>query len=647
MCGFIGFLDRQGGKTQAELVHTIEQMTAMISHRGPDSKGVWCDENIGLAIGHQRLSIIDLTDAGHQPMISASERFVIAYNGEIYNAVELREELTAIGVKFRGGADTEVLLEACAAFGVLAACQRLNGMFAFVLWDRQENTLSLVRDRLGKKPLYWGFNQEILFFGSQLKSFVTHPNWQSEIDKEALDLYFRFNYVPSPYSIFKDIHKLNPGSIITINRLGESQETYYWNIRNVVEEAVEKRNPKYIETELVEELDILLGDAVKRRMIADVPLGAFLSGGIDSSTVVALMQKQSSQSIKTFSVGFYEKNYNEAKEAALVAKHLGTNHHELYLEVDEVRKVIPDIPEWCDEPFADVSQIPTFLVSQLARQHVAVALSGDGGDELFAGYNRYRVGRSLWPWMRRIPQWARSAGSYGIQRFSPRTWDKLVKGMSMFEGKQRLLGDKFYKFSEVLKATNQDQFYRLLISQWDPPASLVLGNHNLSEHYWKELEKSTLSDFVEKMQLMDTLSYLPDDILTKVDRASMAVSLEARVPLLDHRVVEFAWQLPMDMKIRQGQGKWLLRQVLNRYVPRHLTERPKMGFAVPIDSWLRGPLREWAEHLLSEERLKNEGILNPIPIRQKWQEHLSGRYNWQYPLWGVLMFQAWKERWVW
>lgn len=647
MCGLVGFWDFKANTSKTELLAIGQKMGKAISHRGPDSEGAWCDETLGLSFSHLRLAIVDLSEAGHQPMVSRSGGSVIVYNGEIYNAPELRETLSLEGCRFRGHSDTEVILEACERWGVIATCQKLIGMFAFAFWDKGKQQLFLARDRLGIKPMYWGFNQGILFFGSQLKSFKGHSHFKPEIDKEALTAYFRFNYVPTPLSIFENIQKLSPGSILSIDRNQKTQEFRFWDLQDVITRAKENRlKASSSDGALVEECDVLLRDAVKRRMVADVPLGAFLSGGIDSSTVVALMQAQSDRPIKTFTIGFHEAGYDEAKHAAAVAKHLGTEHHELYLASSEAQAIIPDIPNWCDEPFADVSQIPTYLVSRLARQQVTVSLSGDGGDELFAGYNRYFVGQAFWQRIKILPYWLRYLSAYGIRQFSPNRWDSIAKILPN-RFRPRLVGDKAHKLADILAVPNARTFYKNLVSYWEEPANLVLGGNEPVLYPWNfESIFGHSNNFVESMQIMDTLTYLPDDILTKVDRASMAVSLEARVPLLDHRVVEFAYGLPMDVKIRNGQGKWLLRQVLNKYVPNRLIDRPKMGFGVPIDQWLRGPLREWAENLLSLQRLESEGILNPGPICQRWREHLSGQRNWQYSLWGVLMFQAWQERWA-
>lgn len=643
MCGFTGFWDKNLSFSKEHLETIAEKMADKIDHRGPDSWGVWVDEKTGMALGHRRLSIVDLSPAGHQPMISNSG-MVLAYNGEIYNTEELRKELIQQGYTFQGHSDTEVILKACEAFGVENTCKKLIGMFSFALWDGKAQALYLVRDRLGIKPLYWGFHHGVLFFGSQLKSFGPHPKWQPELDRNALVSYFRFNYVPTPISIFKGIHKLSPGTILKFNKDHHSQEIRFWDFQKVVESGFEKRASIKSDTERVEALDILLKDAVKRRMVADVPLGAFLSGGIDSSTVVALMQSQSTRPIKTFSIGYNEQSYNEADYAKKVAQHLGTEHNELYLNPSEIFKVIPTMPEWFDEPFADSSQIPTYLVSKLAREQVIVALSGDGGDELFAGYSRYFQGQRAWRLMNLFPMWVKYLCSGVIQGLSPKTWDKLG---NLIPKKHRpaLVADKLYKISNVLLIKEPEIFYKRLVSQWQNPEELVLGEKESLYFPWQNLNKSKLTNMVDYMQVMDTLSYLPDDILAKVDRASMALGLEARVPLLDHRVVEFAWGCPLHQKIRNNQGKWLLRQVLNRYVPNHLIERPKMGFGIPIEHWLRKELSSWAEDLLYDPALKSEQLLNLSIIHRRWQEHKMGKNNWHYSLWGVLMFLAWKKNW--
>jgi asparagine synthase (glutamine-hydrolysing) len=644
MCGITGYWNFKQTTPREEFIQLLKAMSLQIAHRGPDSWGAWCDEDIGLGFGHRRLSIVDLSEAGHQPMVSHSGRSVITYNGEIYNASELRAELIAKGCQFRGHSDTEVILEACEVWGVEATCQRLMGMFAFGFWDRKNRTLFLGRDRLGIKPLYWGFNKGILFFGSQVKSFMVHPAWESKIDKNALTAYFRFSYVPTPLSIFEGIHKLSPGTILSIDSNGKTHESRFWDFHTIVEKGIARRRFQS-EVELIEELDVLLRDAVKRRMVADVPLGSFLSGGIDSSTVVALMQAQSISPVKSFSIGFYEQEYNEAEFAAHVAKHLGTEHHALYLHAKEAQDIILDIPIWFDEPFADVAQIPTFLVSRMAREHITVSLSGDGGDELFAGYNRYLIEHSIWYWVKLIPYWLRKIGANGIRKISSAHW-KRISRMMPARLRPQLLDDKVYKLADIMLMSGNQNFYRSSVSHWEHPEAVVLGGQEEKRYPWIGTGNISFESFIENMQFLDTLTYLPDDILTKVDRASMAVGLEARVPLLDHRVVEFAWQLPLQMKIRHGKGKWLLRQVLNRYVPRELFERPKKGFGVPIGEWLRGPLRDWAEDLLSYDLLKNQGLLDPEIIQTRWKDHLSLRRNWECSLWGVLMFQAWYMKWA-
>lgn len=644
MCGLVGFWDWQGYFSAEQGLQTVQKMADAIQHRGPDAHGVWAEERSGLFLAHRRLSIIDLSETGHQPMLSNSGKFAIVYNGEVFNFVEIREQLKLAGVKFKGNSDTEVILEACEHWGVLNTCQKLIGMFAFALWDRQKRLIYLVRDRLGIKPLYWGIQKNTLFFGSQPKAFSKHPFWAPKLNQEALIPYFRFNYIPAPLSIFEGIHKLCPATILTIDENRHVQEIRFWDLEKIVIEKKQQRNEFQSDADTIQQLTSLLEDAVKRRMIADVPLGAFLSGGIDSSTVVALMQAQSMQPVKTFSIGFNEAGFNEATYAASVAKHLNTEHHELYVESQQAQNVIPDVPSWYDEPFADVSQIPTFLVSRLARQQVKVALSGDGGDELFAGYSRYLFGQSIWQKLGIFPGWARQMLGRGLRHVPVQYWEGVAKTIpKRFRPAQ--FSHKISKLAEVLSVDSAAEFYKSLVSQWGDPTSLVLQGKEPILYPWLHSQTAVNLNFVEHMQFMDTATYLPDDILVKVDRASMAVGLEARVPLLDHRLVEFAWSLPIEMKIRHGKGKWLLRQVLNRYVPNQLIERPKMGFGVPIDQWLRGSLKEWAAHLLDEKRIETEGILNGKWIGKRWKEHLSGERNWQYGLWGVLMFQAWKEKW--
>jgi asparagine synthase (glutamine-hydrolysing) len=646
MCGITGFLDPTTQTNSDSLQAIVECMTRTIRHRGPDDNGSWVDAGAGVALGHQRLAILDLSPEGHQPMVSANGRYVLVFNGEIYNFLELKQKLEQLGHSFRGHSDTEVMLTSFCQWGLQSAIQKFNGMFAFALWDRQEGVLHLGRDRLGEKPLYYGWLGQTLVFGSELKALAAHPQFQPEIDRDALTSFLRLKYIPAPYSIYKGIYKLLPGT--TLSWQGEADHPLpqsYWSIKAVAEFGIAE---PFIgsEQDAITLLDSLLRDAVGLRMAADVPLGAFLSGGIDSSTVVALMQAQSSQAIKTFTIGFQEDNYNEAQYAKAVAQHLGTAHTELYVTPEEALATIPKLPTLYDEPFADVSQIPTFLVSQLAKQYVTVSLSGDGGDELFGGYGRYLRGQSLWQTVSWIPAKIRQTAAQALTSLEPQTWGQSSNDgrlASLTRPKLINLGYKLNRVSEVLRAETPENLYMELDSDWQEPSAVVIGGKEPQTIFSTQQHWAALPDFTQWMMYLDTETYLPDDILVKFDRASMGVSLEGRIPLLDHRVVEFAWQLPHSMKIRQSQGKWLLRQVLYRYIPPHLIDRPKMGFGVPIGDWLRGPLRDWAETLLDEGRLKQEGFFNPQPIRQRWTEHLSGVRNWQYSLWNILMFQAWFE----
>jgi len=583
-------------------------------------------------------------------MASASGRYVIAFNGEIYNHLELRYDLEASGAApaWRGHSDTETLLAALGAWGVEAAVKRCVGMFAFALWDREARTLTLARDRMGEKPLYYGWQGRTFLFGSELKALKAHPAFRGEVDRDVLALYLRHNYVPAPYSIYRDVFKLPPGAYATLAATDPPgvppRLTFYWR---VLDAAVRPVRDDMDDATALSELDAGLRRAIGGQMVADVPLGAFLSGGIDSSAVVALMQAQSSRPVRTFTIGFHEKGYNEAEHAHAVAAHLGCEHTELYVTPEQAMAVIPRLPELYDEPFADSSQIPTFLVAQLARQHVTVSLSGDGGDELFGGYNRYFWAARIWRGLGSAPYALRAGVANAMTGLSPVAWNRLfdVAGF-MLPARFRYAnpGDKLHKLAEMLAARSPEEVYLYLVSQWKQPADLVPGAAELPTVLTDRQRWAPLESFESRMMYLDQMSYMPDDILVKVDRAAMGVSLETRVPMLDHRLVEFAWQLPMRMKIRDGQGKWLLRQLLYRYVPKELIERPKMGFGVPIDAWLRGPLRDWAEALLSGERLAQEGYFNPAPIREKWQEHLSGRRNWAYYIWTILMFQTWLER---
>jgi asparagine synthase (glutamine-hydrolysing) len=641
MCGITGFWDFQKKRPRAELNHLAEKMAEAISYRGPDSHGTWADEQIGLAFGHRRLTILDPSPTGHQPMISSSGRYVITYNGEVYNCDEIKQELEYHS--FRGTSDTEVILAAFEVWGVEKALPKLNGMFAFAVFDRQERQLYLVRDRLGIKPLYWGIQGQTLYFASELKCLKVHPDWEPHLNREALAHYLNYNYIPAPHSIFKDMHKLKPGCFLRIDQQLRPELTCYWEFGQVVQQGLlSHKNVKQSPHAYMEQLHELLRDSVKRHMISDVPLGAFLSGGVDSSTVVALMQSQSRMPIKTFSIGFLEKEFNEAEHARAVAEHLGCDHHELYLHVDQAADVIPELPDMYDEPFGDSSQIPTYLVSKLARQHVTVGLSGDGGDEVFAGYNRYLFTQGPWRKIKMVPRPLRNTLGLMIQSTSPEMWNQFAKLLPR-KWQDKQFGYKLHKGASLISAADTFELYQNTVSFWGQPHDLVLETSQIGTPFPPTLPAL---DEVAYQQYIDTQYYLPDDILTKVDRASMAVSLEARVPLLDHRIVEFAWKMPTEMKIQQGNSKWPLRQILYQYVPQSKIERPKMGFGVPINRWLRGSLKDWAQDLIDPERLKADGILNPNMIDKRWREHLSGKRDWEHSLWGVLMFQAWKQRWL-
>lgn len=644
MCGLAGFF-QAGGIDSDQACAIVTRMGARIAHRGPDDGGVWCDAHAGIALVHRRLSILDLSAAGHQPMVSACERYAIVFNGEIYNHLDLRKALDS-RVVWRGHSDTETLLAAVAVWGVEETLKQCVGMFAFALWDKDARSLTLARDRLGEKPLYYGWQDECFLFGSELKALKAHPALQGAIDRDALALFMRHNAVPAPYSIYQGIYKLPPGTWLTLGPGDRSvRPRAYWSARAVAQAGL---HSPFVgsDVEARTALDMVLRQAVTGQMLADVPLGAFLSGGVDSSTVVALMQAQSGLPVRTFTIGFHEQGYNESEHAHAVAAHLGTEHTELYVTAEQAMAVIPRLPALYDEPFADSSQIPTFLVSELARRHVAVSLSGDGGDELFGGYNRYFWATSIWRRIGWAPLALRAAIAGALTTLPPSAWNHVFKGLARFlppAWRYANPGDKLHKLAEILAVRTPEEIYLALVSHWKRPAEVVHGAREQTTVLTDPAQWAVLPDFESRMMYLDQMTYLPDDILTKVDRAAMGVSLETRVPLLDHRVLEFAWSLPLSMKIRHGQGKWLLRQVLYQYVPQAMIERPKMGFGIPLDVWLRGPLKAWAEALLDEARLLREGYFNPAPIREKWAEHLAGRRNWSYYLWDVLMFQAWLE----
>lgn len=647
MCGLTGFLNLAPTYYPGGDLSILRRMAESIISRGPDDIGIWTDDS-QISLAHRRLSVTDLSLAGHQPMISSGERYVIAFNGEIYNHADLRKELDSLKVNnWRGYSDTETLLASIEIWGLEKALQRSIGMFAFALWDRNFKTLFLARDRLGEKPLYYGWqkteNKSVFLFGSELKALKVHPLFYGKVDRGSLSLLLRHSYIPAPYSIYQGIFKLEPGSLLSVSlNKPDPVISKYWD---PIEVAMAAKAMPFSGSPLqaVDELEKLAKSAVHQQMMADVPLGAFLSGGVDSSTIVALMQAQSSQSVKTFTIGFNEEGFNEAVHAKAVAEYLGTEHTELYVSSSQAIEVIPKLPSLYCEPFADSSQIPTYLVSQLAKQKVTVSLSGDAGDELFCGYNRYKLASQLWGKLSKIPIPMRELASKLLTSISPATWDKLgaiIPGGESYTS----LGDKIHKGARVLASDDLHRLYLGMVSQITNTGHWVIGGFEPPTKLVDNAPLLTEFNDIEQMMLLDIISYLPDDILVKVDRAAMGVSLEGRVPFLDHRIFEFAWTLPLDYKLRDGQTKWPLRQLLYRYVPKELIERPKMGFGVPIDIWLRGPLRDWAETLLSEPRLRREGYFHPEIIQAKWAEHLSGKRNWQSQLWNVLMFQAWLEK---
>jgi len=647
MCGIAGFWQRREGRKE-ELSHKILGMTTSLAHRGPDDHGVWINTSAGIALGHQRLSIIDLSPKGRQPMVSRSGRYVITYNGEIYNFPVLRRELVEDGIQFKSTTDTEVILEGIDCWGFEETLKKIMGMFAFAVWDEEEKVLYLARDRVGIKPLFYGKNNDIFFFASELKALWSHPDFEPEIEQKCIPLFLRFDNVPTPYSIYKGIQKLLPGHYAVVQQ-GEEPSLYpYWDVKKVVVDGI--KNPVVLDEEQVGlELEKLLLEAVKMHMMADVPLGGFLSGGVDSSTVVALMQAQSTQPVRTYSIGFFEQDFNEAIFSKKVAKYLGTDHTELYVSPADALEIIPRLPEVYDEPFADYSQIPTLLISQLTRSHVTVALSGDGGDELFGGYPRYLRAPSTWRVLRLFPEFSRHHAGRFIRLVSPTTWDALgsmIKPILPRQWTQLFSGERLYRFADMVGAKDFMSFYRMIMSWWTYPSRAFKNAEEPTTFFDKQQDDTVAGlDAYQEMMLADLITYLPDDILTKVDRASMSIGLEIRVPLLDHRVIEFAWKIPTYMKIRDGRGKRILTNVLHRYVPNDLVQRDKMGFSVPIDTWLRGPLRDWAEHLLSMDRLEREGFFNHREIRDIWMNHLTGQRSLGPLLWPILMFQAWLDRW--
>lgn len=642
MCGITGFWDFKNQNSKEQNLALLLEMTNTLIQRGPDGFGVWSDARESLFLGHRRLSIIDLSEQGAQPMISSTGRYIITYNGEIFNAPELKEELQHNGMCFRGYSDTEVILAACEVWGIQSACNKFNGMFAFALWDSLEKKLILVRDRIGVKPLYWGIQSNILFFGSQLKSFIKHPQYQPKVSLDALSIYFKFNYITAPYTIYENIYKLNPGYIVIVDHQMNTKEAPFWQFSDFIQP---KNSPIYMrEEEYMEELEVLLKDAVKKRMISDVPIGAFLSGGIDSSLIVSLMQNFSKNPVKTFSIGFNEKSHNEAEYAKSVANHLETDHQELYLNSRQALDIIPNLSDFYDEPFADISQIPTYFVSRLAREQVTVCLSGDGGDELFCGYDRYQFGQWLHVFCHLLPRFIKTRLAKNISNLTSFQLQKFSQHLPEKFQFCKVIEKTYYQLSDTLNSNTLIDFLQSFVTIWSDPSQIIkFTGTKVSNIYTPEI-LSIINEPIILMPYYDIKTFLPECILAKVDRASMASSLEVRTPLLDYRIVELSCRISTNNKINGGKTKVPLRKILSKYVPNSLIERPKMGFSIPLGEWLRTDLREWAETYMSEKALSRSGFLNEKFIYGKWQDHLSGKKNLQHQLWGVLMFEQWAEK---
>tara|TARA_B110000305_G_scaffold106703_1_gene120020 strand:- start:3212 stop:5131 length:1920 start_codon:yes stop_codon:yes gene_type:complete len=638
MCGIAGYI----GQIPSSY-NCLETMVREIRHRGPDDRGIWKNDEVGIGLAHARLSILDLSSAGHQPMHSASKNFVIVFNGEIYNHKNLRSELDSYShINWSGHSDTETLLAAIERWGLEKTLKKTKGMFAIALWDKRSEKLSLACDRIGEKPIYYGWVNGHFVFASELKAIKKFPDFKNPIDRNSLALFLRFNSIPAPHSIYQDIYKVEAGQIIQIQADSKQINKHnYWSV-----EEVYKKGSLYPFTgspeEAVNQLNKLLVSAISSQMQSDVPLGAFLSGGIDSSTVVALMQSQSNQKVNTFTIGFNDKEFNEAKHAEMVAQHIGTNHSDMYVSDNDALNIIPDLPNIYDEPFGDSSQIPTYLVSKFAKQKVTVALSGDAGDELFGGYNRYVFAEQMFSKVIKTPKFVRQLMSSTIFSIREERWNDLLNGL--LSKRFANTGNKLYKAANALSAKSIRDLHFKLVSQIENPSEWLIGSDEYKIALNDDVERFIELNSIEKMMAYDLITYLPADILTKVDRAAMAVSLETRVPFLDTDVIKFSASLPLNLKIRNGTTKWVLREVLYKYVPKDLIERPKMGFGVPLAEWLRGPLKDWAESLLDEKRLHQEGFFDAEFVRNKWLEHLSGRRNWHHQLWNVLMFQAWLEK---
>jgi asparagine synthase (glutamine-hydrolysing) len=641
MCGIAGLFEVGGARPDGDLAAMAHHMVDTLAHRGPDGRDAWGDSEAGIGLGHRRLAIIDLSQTGAQPMHSADGRYVITYNGEVYNFRELRRELEARGHAFRGTSDTEVMLAGFSEWGLAQAVQRFVGMFAFAVFDRQSRTLHLVRDRLGVKPLYWTMSDGRLLFGSELRALMAHPSFRKEIDREAVSAFLRYSYVPTPATIFRGVHKLPPGCILSVSAGTEPAIEPYWRLSEVVAQPV---NVDMTASEAANALNELLGYAVRQRMISDVPLGAFLSGGVDSSTIVALMQACSDRPVRTFTIGFREAAYDESPYARDIARRLGTEHTEVVLDDNSALALVGNIADWFDEPFADSSQLPTYLVSRMTREHVTVALSGDGGDELFGGYPKYDMLAKTWRRVGHLPHGMRALFGRALRAMPERALTAAAK-RTLDPGRAERLGEKTRRLAGAMAAADADEAAAAIDAVGGDQSGLVPGATGALQPRRLPGLAAALPDLVSRMQAQDIAGYLPDDILTKVDRCSMAVSLESREPLLDHRVVEFIWSLPPSLR-RGREPKALLKSVLARYLPPAMVERPKRGFSVPLGQWLKGPLRDWAEDLLSPTKLANEGLLDVGAVRAMWQRHLSNREQNATALWNILMLRAWSERWL-
>lgn len=651
MCGIAGYISDEKFDSNIAM-----QMCDKIKSRGPDDFGIWTDYNCGIHLTHRRLSILDLSEAGSQPMISKSGRYVIAYNGEIYNHMYLRKEIEKKSfnpISWRGFSDTETLLQSIEFWGLFETLKKAVGMFAFTIWDRKEKHLYLVRDRIGEKPLYYGFSKNVFLFASELKSIKVHPAFNSELDINSIGLQQQFGYVPSPHTIYKNINKLDPGTILKIDfqngfkkAINSIEKTKYWSIKNSI---IKGKNNPFLgnSNEAAKKLDSLLTNSIKQQMISDVSLGAFLSGGIDSSAVVALMQAQSTSPIKTFTLGFNERVYDESVHAKKIANHFGTDHHEIILSSNDVLSSIPSISSIYDEPFSDSSQIPTYLISKFAKNYVTVSLSGDGGDEIFGGYNRYLFVEKFWHSISFLPLSSRKIIKKILKRIPNYNIEKFISLFQFLLSKKFKnynIVDKIQKILNILDSSNINELYMRLISHWTPEQLLINKNLINKNEILKNFSCDLDLNHTEKIMAIDSMIYLPDDILVKTDRASMSVSLENRSPFLDYRIFEYSWSLPKEMKIYKGKTKWILREVLKNYLPIDLIERPKMGFGLPLDIWLRTSLRDWAEELLNENKLKNQCFFDVKYVRKKWSEHISGEKNWHNHIWNILMFQSWYEK---